>query len=360
MSGDEAQVNAADRREGGAQQGEGRVELRRPPLAPPAPARDRLARGLLLANLLLVAALGAFLLLRSGGGGGGPAPERAEQAREVAAKLKAAGALDEAAALYEEYLAAAHVPAETRARIAYSLGTTYLDRGRYERALRWFYQAESLGAGPLAGELGERIVETLERLGRFHAAQAALDSRVRLDGDGGEAGEPVARPDDDPVVARIGEREIRRSEVEAALDDLPPKLARDLSGPEAREELLRRVVAEELLWRKAVRLGYDDDPDVRRRHEALLRQLAVSKLIERDVVAGIRADEDDLRNFFAAHPERYKDPESGEAPSFEKARPAVDRDYRRAKIEAGYQALIDAELSTADVKLFPERMADDG
>ena len=98
------------------------MELREPPRSRSRPAPDRVARGLLVANLAAVLALGAVVLFRPGRGGA--AAGDAGLAREVAGKLKAAGALDEAAALYEQYLAATELATEERARIAYSLGTT--------------------------------------------------------------------------------------------------------------------------------------------------------------------------------------------------------------------------------------------
>jgi hypothetical protein len=319
-------------------------------------AKDSLARGLLVANLVAVLAVGLFLVFR---GSPGPDQEAAEQAREVASKLKAAGALEQAAVLYERYLSVADIEPESRARIAYSVATAYLREADYERALRWLYEAETIGAGELAGEVSQKIVHCLERLGRHHAAQAALDSGSRR----ADASSPVQRAADDPVVARIDQEEIHRSEVLRALDALPPEMAPSLSDPSQRQELLRQFVAEELLWRKAAKLEYDQDPEVQRRHAALLKQLAVGRFVEQEVVGKIEVDEVDLRNFFEANQERYQQKESEEAPpqtpTFEQARPAVERDYRMSKIQAAYNEIIESELSTADVELHPERLQDD-
>jgi tetratricopeptide (TPR) repeat protein len=276
--------------------------------------------------------------------------------REVAGKLKAAGALDEAAALYEQYLGSTSAPVATRASIAYSLGTTYMDRGRYERALRWLYEAEVLDSGELSPELGQKIVHSLERMGRYHSAQAALDSRVQF------APQKTERPADDPVVARIGESEIHRSDVERALDDLPPDLARSLAAPEAQQEFLRKFVADELLWRKASKLEYPDDPEVRRRHAALLKELVVGKFVEREILAKIEVDEADLRTYFEANRQRYEQKQEGETtrqPAFEEVRPLVERDYRLFKMQAVYQTVIEAELAAEEVEVYPERMLDE-
>ena len=323
------------------------MELRQPPTTAPPARRDGLLVALLILNVLGLASVAAVLWLGSGRGG----DEDLDLTREVAGKLKAAGALDEAAALYERYLDVGDTAPETRAKIAYSLGTTYLDRGQSEKALRWFYLAESLGTGGLEAEVGEKIVHTLERMGRIHAAQAALESRVSFSGE--------AATGTDPVVARIGDRDLLRSEVQAALDDLPPEAASQVQGREGQEAFLRSYVAQELIWRKAQKLEYDEDPVVLRQHAALLKQLAVSRFVERELATNVSADSADVQNFFTANRERYAAsmPE-GEEPDFERLRPLVERDYRMAKIEASYTELIEQELSASGVELFPERMVD--
>ncbi len=334
------------------------MELREPPRPSSAQRPDRVVRGLLIALLAAVAALGGLMVMRSG-----QAPEAppAERSRELATRLKAAGALDEAALQYERYLAGADLDPSGRARIAYSLGSTFLERGDYEKALRWFYEAELYGSGELADELGRKIVHTLERLGRFHAAQSALEARVKLEG-GADAA--VRRSAGDPVVARIGAEEIRRSDVERALDELPPELAQSIRTPDDRREFVRQYVAEELLWRKARKLEYDRDAEVARRHAAALRQLAVARLVEDEVIGKVAVDEADLETFFEANRDRYRRPAGDGAepqePTFEQARPAVERDYRMRKIQSGYQALIESELAAESVELFPEAMEGGG
>ncbi len=324
------------------------MELRSPPTSPPAPARDGAVRGLLIVNLIVLLALGATFFLRSGTPRSAD-PGAAEHAREVASKLKSAGALDQAAALYEVYLETTDAEPETRASVAYSLGSTYLDDGRYEKALRWFYEAEALGVGELSDQLSKKVVHTLERLGRYHSAKAVLDSRVALD-----SGPGAARSPDDPVVARIGEEEFSRSQVLRLLDDLPPEAAAQFQGAAQRAELLKKFVADELLWRKAVKLEYDRDPQVRRSYEALLKQLAISKFVEKDVVSQIEVDPADLQNFFEANRQRYEK----EGETLEQMPPQVERDYRMSKVQAAYGEVIESELATEDVEMFPERMGD--
>jgi tetratricopeptide (TPR) repeat protein len=321
------------------------MELRPPPLATPPPPSRRGLYALLVANLVLVAAIGVTVWLREGGG----ADNDPARQREVAAKLQAAGALDQAAAAWVGYLESSELAATERAGIAFSLGNTLLEAGRYEAALRWFYEAESLGGGAVADDLAQRIVHCLERLGRHHAAQAAMGASVGL--------APAGTDPADPVVARIGEDEIRRSQLEQALDEGPPELRRAWTDAARRPDLLRRYVAEELLWRKALKLELDDDPEVRRRHAELLKQLAVNQLVERELVAKIQADETDLRAWYKANPDRYSG-DAAEPRPFDEVRPVVERDYRMMKLDEGYQRLVESELSAAGVELFPEGLED--
>ncbi|MBI3178549.1 MAG: hypothetical protein HYZ27_02745 [Deltaproteobacteria bacterium] len=313
------------------------MELRPPP-QPSAP-RPRLWPLVALQAALLAALVPLYVMVR-------PAPAPSNEARDVAGKLLAAGAADEAAQLYEAYLAQVHGP--ERAKIAFSLGNLYLDLGRYERALRWFYQAELWDQGQLKDEIARKIVHGLDRLGRVHAAQAALAERVRLNA-------PAAPANYDPVVAHIGKDEIRRSQVLALLDDLPPALRREMEGEGKREELLKRYVADALIYRKAEKLEYDKDPEVRRRFETALRQLIVSAFVEREIVGKLKIDAQDLESYFAAHRDSYKD-KNGKAQSFDQARALVERDYRQMKLEDAYRNMVSEELAAADVQLFPERM----
>lgn len=328
------------------------MELRQPPQTKLTASPDRLARGLLWGVLALLVGLVFWTLF--GGNRLESRAARVERSREVASRLLAAGALDEAAGLYAQVLDESESSDEAAPKMAYSLGKTYLNTGQYEKALRWFYEAELMGPGDLADDVSSGIVNCLERLGRHHAAQAALDRRVMFD-----ESDP-SRPPSDVVVARIGDQEIRLSEVDRALDDLPAEVGGGFRGPEGRESFLEKFVADELIWRKATKLEYDSDPEVQRRHDQALKQLTVARFLEQEVLQNLQVDETDLRNHFEANRERYQQALQGEQEkeelTFETVRPVVESEYRMIKLQAVYRELIDSELSAQKVTMFPERM----
>ena len=122
-----------------------------------------------------------------------------ENRRTIANKLKSVGLIEEAVTHYEAYLKEAKVGSESLANIAYTIGTMYMEVGNYEKALAWFYEAELVNPGSsLKDQVSAKIVNCLERLRKFSAAQYALDSRSGAERKGEET--EVS----EKVVARIG------------------------------------------------------------------------------------------------------------------------------------------------------------
>ncbi len=325
------------------------MELREPPKKPETNATLLrtvvLLQGLGLLGLVIV----ALLVWQPPHRGTHPETNRD---RELASKLKAAGALDEAAVLYESYLGDADESREARAHVAYSLGNTYLELGQYEKALRWYYTAEALGADDLKQTLGERIVMVLERMGRTQAARAALNERTQV------APDTPQRAASDKVLAKLGEHAIYASDLQQRLDDLPPELKERFAGADKREEFLKKTLADELIWQKAQKLGYDKDPVVRRRLEALYKELVVGAFVERELVDKIELHDTDLKAYFEANRARFETPtEKGSKPrTFDQAKQQVANEYRMQRIQDAYRELITRELSSAPITLYPENL----
>jgi tetratricopeptide (TPR) repeat protein len=309
----------------------------------------RLATLALLQILTLVVAGGALALLLVGRGQ--PPDAGAARARELASKLKAAGALEESAAQYQRWLETDSGEPAARAKIAYSLGTLFVEQGQYEKALRWFYEADLLGAGDLESEVGAKIVFCLERLGRVEAARAALAAHTSL-----EEPETTKRAGSEVVLAKIGSREISAADAQRALDDLPPELQQHFASRDQRLAFLKKLVADELISGKAAKLELDRDPEVRRRLEGFFKQLVVSTFIEREILGKVSVAEEDLKNHFAANKDRFKPRDAKREPTFEEVRQAVEQDYRMMKIQAAYNELLERELSAEGVVLYPERL----
>lgn len=204
----------------------------------------------------------------------------------------------EAILAFKEYMGECPAKKEERAQLFFRIGSIYMNLGKYERALANFYKAELLDEG-LSSELSPRIVEALEKLGYTTQAQYELKKRVSLK-------EPKESKQA-RVVARVGEREIRESEIDELLKDIPEEV-RNLYGKNNREMFIREFVKEEALFRKAKRLGLDKDPEIRKKIEALTRTILAGSLLKREVSDKIKIKDSELKLYYEAHKEEFARP----------------------------------------------------
>ncbi len=82
-------------------------------------------------------------------------------------------------------------------------------------------------------------------------------------GQQGAAGQQAGKPAGDPVLARVGDQEIRLSDLRSAAATLPPNL-RSMPEQVLYPMLLDRMIDQDALVAEAHRIGLDKDPDVQR------------------------------------------------------------------------------------------------
>jgi tetratricopeptide (TPR) repeat protein len=266
--------------------------------------------------------------------------------RDTAAKLQAAGLSTEAINQYEEYLKEPDIDPKTRANISYTLGQMLESEGRPEKALAWYYQVEGADPNsPQQKEAAKRIVALLESLGRHQAAKSVLSNATSIDKGKTETGKPVAQ---------IGTKQISLEEVDAALDAMPAHLKKAFEGTDGKKKFLKKYVADDLLFEKAKRLGYDSDPKWLKQVETLKRESLVARVLNEDVLSKVSVDEKDLKNYFEANKTKYS--QNKKTPPFDKIRPSVEQDYRMEKSQAKYQELIDQLVAGDNIRLFMENV----
>ena len=256
--------------------------------------------------VLILFAILAILILYTGNKKSTHSTYSSEQGgnihRELANKLKSVGIKGEAIKEYENYFTTAAMDKRTRSNLAYSLGKLYMEEGSYEKALRWLYRVDMIDPDtPLKSEVGSKIVHCLETLGKFQAAEYALEARSSLEEN--REGELKGSK----VVAEIGSRKITLREVDEALDELPPWMKEQFRGKEKRVEFMKKYVADELFYRKAKKLEYDKDGELRNKTSHFMKQLMINKILEEEIKDKITIEEDDLKNYFKANQDRYKE-----------------------------------------------------
>jgi hypothetical protein len=188
--------------------------------------------------------------------------------------------------------------------------------GQPERALRDLLGAESLGLPEdLRGESNRDVLECYAVLGKFGVRDEELKRRT-----GGKE-EPRRE-----AVARVGEEEITREELDDAIRDeeamrlsatghldrkaLDEAVAARLADPAKVAPTLRRLVAERALYLEALARKLGDAPDTLRQLESLRRDLLASRLVRERLLEGVTLSDEDLRDHWKAHPERWTEPEA--------------------------------------------------
>jgi tetratricopeptide (TPR) repeat protein len=225
----------------------------------------------------------------------------AEKQFQYANTLASKGLKREALNAYEKYMDLISASPADRAKVAYQMGTIHMDLGEYEKALASFYRVDMENPDTeLAPEVGQKIVACLERLGMTSQARYELESRTAIG---------KKKPDDaerglGPVIARIGKEEVRMSAINEALDQLPAWMRKQYESDEGKVDFARQYIANELLYRKANRLGYGDDPDVRVKVRDLTKQVLVQK-ITMEEIGKIIIDPRDVKLYYDAYKDKY-------------------------------------------------------
>ncbi|MCA9751893.1 MAG: tetratricopeptide repeat protein [Gemmatimonadetes bacterium] len=115
------------------------------------------------------------------------------------------------------------------------------------------------------------------------------------------------RSDRDPgaVLAKVGDRKIRESDLEARLEQVPVLARGEFSSPAGRERLLRQVIEEELLVRAARDEGLTKDPAIASEIDRSERSILAQAFLDRKQREMTQISEADAREFFDAHRDEY-------------------------------------------------------
>jgi len=225
----------------------------------------------------------------------------ATQMREYANKLKADGLIDQTVRAYEEYAQNGEIDKGTRSNIYFSIAEMLMNANKYEDALAYFYKAEIANPDTdLKQEIGTNIVTCLEKSNRTLDAEYQMESRTLLSGEKG-----TKKPSGE-VVARIKNREITMNEINSALKKLPPWMKEAYAKDEAKKlDFLKTYVVNELFYEKGLKLGIDKNPEIREKAEMLEKEMVVQNVLEQEVFSKIKSEEDDLKNYYEVHKDRY-------------------------------------------------------
>tara|TARA_Y100001934_G_scaffold39149_1_gene45973 strand:+ start:715 stop:1692 length:978 start_codon:yes stop_codon:yes gene_type:complete len=323
------------------------MELRQPPQSSEKSSKQKATLNISLFGIVMVTLLSILALELSHYV---EDTEASQGLLQVAAQLKSSGLLEESSELYEKYLEKSTMHPDFPAT-AFALAENYIQQGQFEKALAWLYRAERKAEANLKNKIAKKIVYSLERLGKVQAANTALESRTSMNP------EKMQRSETDKVLARIGDEEIYQSDLEQAVSNLPPAMAKNLSSsPENKQLLLKQMIADRLLAKKARKLEMHKSSEYTRKVEQLSQQILITDYMEKEIFQKLKPKEIDLENHYNAHLQRYTPKGSEEPLAFEKIKERVMNDYKQAALGTAVQEMLEAEIATKDVQLFMENL----
>jgi len=112
-----------------------------------------------------------------------------------------------------------------------------------------------------------------------------------------------ARPKaDDPVVIHVNGQEIRKSEFDAAMDNVPAQMKPQLQSPAGRKAVAEQLVELKLLEKQAEKEGILNDPAVKARIEIergrIIANAAITKMMEREGTPDLQKYYDENKSKF--------------------------------------------------------------
>ncbi|HHL72242.1 MAG TPA: hypothetical protein ENJ29_07005 [Bacteroidetes bacterium] len=307
-------------------------------------------------KLPMFAALAVLVLSAGCRQAGGP-DIPAEKAREFADALHAKALFPQSIVEYEHYLRSYRLDEEEQANVSYIIANTYFEQlHRYDDALAWYMRIKELYPNStLADQADKRIVESLERLQRNVDAQQAREEATFID----PAKVRKKRPG--VVVARIGEREITSGDLEYSIKQyfitLPPYILSQIEDKTDRLAMLKGVIATELLYSSARRKGLDRDPEILEGAFQAKKALMVHKLLQQELSTNLSLTDEDLRNYFREHIDRYTTGDSlAVVPRFEDVRGRVTQDFIVSQQKSAYERLLQRLMRAQAVKIYEDKL----
>jgi hypothetical protein len=275
--------------------------------------------------------------------------------REYANSLVDAQLYAAAAAEYERLLGSGRLDDNQRANLSLIVADLYKDEAHdYAKALQYYLRVKHLyPKSKLADQVGPRIVECLERLGRSLDAKLELEAQTRLDSDKGAS----SAPEDKAVVARIGKREITYADLDEEIKKLPDYLREQFDQPGKKLEFLQQYLATELLYDKAKRLNLEADPEIVENAFQVKRSMMVQKLLDQEVRNAVKITPEDLKLCYDAHKDRYAKKDNGKVvgqKTLVEAKDELEADLRREREQEAQQKLLQQLMQAENVQLYSD------
>lgn len=276
-----------------------------------------------------------------------------ERIREYANALYNRGLYAQAVEEYKRYLDFYPTNFSQKANITFTMANIYFERIHdYESALALYLKVKHVyPEKALLPQVDQQIVACLERLGRSHEAQQALEEAVAL-----EPKKSESHPG--KVIARIGDRPISHADLDYHIRQLPQYLQEQFRDKKGKLEFLRQYIATELFYDAAKRKGLEKDKEVVEGTFQAKKNLMVQKYLQEEIADQIKVSTGDLQLYYKAHLDKYTEKDvKGKLirqKPFEEVQKEVEADYVREKQQEAIQALLTRMMHAEKVEIYED------
>lgn len=297
----------------------------------------------LLVGIILLLAISILLLVELRGIKSAGKIDVASQ-QNLASELLDNKLYPQAIAEYDKIIGSGKIDTKKQANLNYIIANIYMDNlNDYQEAASRFIRAKVLSSDDeLIKRINKNLVTCFERMGRSLDAQRELDKMTLLE-----------KPEDEKgtrkVVARIGKREITMADLEEEIQKLLPSVSSEFKDKEKKLEFLKQWVANEIFYGAALRKGHDQDKDVIESAFQMKKQLMINKLLKEEIPSDIRVSDSDIKLYYDAHKEDFKDKKMDEV------RAQIESELIRQRQEEAYMELLSRMMQAQKVKIYEDQ-----
>lgn len=232
-----------------------------------------------------------------------------------------------------------------KANILYIIGNTYREELKdYENALATYLELRNLYPNSnLIKDVNKKIVACLDYVGRTTQAKQELDKTTTINAE-------QQHPTGGEILAKIGEREITEREFNSALNKLPESRARKYKGEIGRYKFLQQYITNELLYQKAKRRGYDEEPDIIKKVKDYKKQIMAQKVFQNQLGKEANISESTLKSFYRKNRKRFR------GKTFNQVKPQIYKELLGKKLEVLQRQFLQDMMSKEKVEMYPESL----
>jgi hypothetical protein len=260
----------------------------------------------------------------------------AEQTKELANKLAQRNLNQQAAKVWQDYLAANNLANAERAKVLFQIGTQFEKASLYADAIEYYYRSEMAAKlDELESQINTHIQDCFERLGKFSALRYELIDRT---------GFKQSEQAGSKVVAEIGSEKITEADLDAIIESnidnqLKPmamfmtteqlnnqkkEALEQFKSPQARMQFLQSWIAEEILYRQALQEGLPDKGEVKGILGQVERNVLSQQLMNEQLASKIHITDTDLQTYYTANKDKYAEPTDANDPNSPKRQKSFD------------------------------------